>query len=140
MKKVLLVVAIAGFMISCKDKKEEKKAEETTTTTPPTTTEPTTTEPSKMEASSGVPTFSEADVNAYVAAYEEYVNTYKKAVEGKDMGKMVELSKMGQDLVAKGTAAAQKLAAHPEDAKKLADYMTARSAEIIELSKKLTGQ
>ena len=81
MKKVLLVVAMAGFMISCKDKKEEKKAEETTTTTPPpTTTEPTTTEPSKMEASSGVPTFSDADVNAYVAAYEEYVNTYKKAV------------------------------------------------------------
>lgn len=140
MKKVLLVVAIAGFMISCKDKKEEKKAEETTTTTPPTTTEPTTTEPSKMEASSGVPTFSDADVNAYVASYEEYVNTYKKAVEGKDMGKMMELSKMGQDLVAKGTAASQKLASHPEDAKKLADYMTARAAEIVELSKKLTGQ
>jgi hypothetical protein len=140
MKKFLFVVAIAGIMTSCKDKKDEKKAEEPTITAPtePTTTEPTTTVPTTT--SEGVPTFSDADVTAYVKAYEDYIAVYKKAVEGKDMSKMMDLSKMGQDLATKGMAASQKLSANPEDAKKLADYMTARSAEIVALSKKLTGQ
>jgi hypothetical protein len=140
MKKFLFVVAIAGIMTSCKDKKDEKKPEEPTTITPtePTTSEPTTTAPTTTFE--GVPTFNDADVTAYVKAYEDYIAIYKKAVEGKDMSKMMDLSKMGQDLVTKGMAASQKLAANPEDAKKLADYMTARSAEIVALSKKLTGQ
>jgi len=137
MKKFLLVVAVAGIMTSCKDK---KKTEEPTPTTPTTEqpTTPTTSEPAP--STGGVPTFSDADVTAYVKAYEEYVAVYRKAVEGKDMSKMMELSKMGQDLASKGMAASQKLASNPEDAKKLADYMTAKSAEIVELSKKLTGQ
>ena len=138
MKKFLFVVAIAGIMTSCKDKKDEKKAEESTTTMP---TEPTTTAPTEpTTVSTGVPTFSDPDVTAYVKAYEDYIAVYKKAVEGKDMSKMMDLSKMGQDLATKGMAASQKLAVNPEDAKKLADYMTARSAEIVALSKKLTGQ
>lgn len=136
MKKILFVVAIAGFMIACKSKKDEKKPEETTTTTEPTTTEPTTT----TTTSTGVPTFSDPDVAAYVKSYEDYIAAYKKAVESKDMGKLGELGTMGQDLATKGTAAAQKLAGNPEDAKKLADYMTAKSAEVMELTKKLTGQ
>ena len=56
------------------------------------------------------------------------------------MTKMAELGTMGQDLATKATAATQKLVSNPEDAKKLADYMTAKAAEIMELSKKLTGQ
>ena len=144
MKKFLLVVAVAGIMTSCKDKKDEKKAEETTTTTPtttePTTTTPTTTEPTTTTPTTGTPTFSDPDVAAYVKAYDEYVALYKKAVDGKDMTKMMELSKMGQDLATKGTNAAQKLSGNPADAKKLSDYMMAKSAEIVELSKKLSGQ
>ncbi|HRA12461.1 MAG TPA: hypothetical protein PKX31_12355, partial [Chitinophagaceae bacterium] len=88
----------------------------------------------------GVPTFSDPDVSAYVKSYEDYIASYKAAVESKDMTKMADLGKMGQDLATKGTAAAQKLATSPEDAKKLADYMTAKATEIMELSKKLTGQ
>ncbi len=136
MKKLVAVLALVGVMASCKDKKkeEEKKPEETTsTTTTTTTTDQTTT-------ATGVPTFSDPDVNAYVKAYEDYIAAYKAAVESKDMSKMGDLGKMGQDLAAKATAASQKLANNPEEAQKLADYMTARSAEIIELSKKLTGQ
>ena len=135
MKKLFAVLALVGVMTSCKDKKkDEKKPEETTTTTEPTTT--TTTEPT----TTGVPTFNDADVTAYVKAYEDYIAAYKKVVESKDMTKMGDLSKNAQDLAAKGTAASQKLVGNPEDAKKLADYMTAKSAEIMELSKKLTGQ
>jgi hypothetical protein len=137
MKKFFAVLALVGVMTSCKDKKkeEEKKPEETTTTTP-TTTEPTATEPN----ATGVPTFNDPDVTAYVKAYEDYIAIYKKAAESKDMTKMAELGQMGQDLATKATAATQKLASNPEDAKKLADYMTAKSAEIMEYSKKLTGQ
>ncbi|MDZ4794305.1 MAG: hypothetical protein SGI83_08525 [Bacteroidota bacterium] len=134
MKKFFAVLALVGVMTSCKDKKkeEEKKPEETTVpTTDPTSTVPT---------STGVPTFSDPDVTAYVKAYEDYIAVYKKAAESKDMTKMAELGTMGQDLATKATAATQKLVSNPEDAKKLADYMTAKAAEIMELSKKLTGQ
>jgi hypothetical protein len=139
MKKLFAVLALVGVMTSCKDKKDEKKPEEPTTTTP-TDAPPTPTDATTPAATSGVPTFKDADVTAYVQSYEDYIAAYKKAVEGKDMGKMAELGKMGQDLATKGTAAAQKLATSPDDAKKLADYMMAKSAEIMELSKKLTGQ
>jgi hypothetical protein len=139
MKKLLFVLAIASFMTACNNKKKEegKKPEgDTTQTTQPTTDNP----PADNTSNTGVPTFADADVQAYVNSYEEYIATYKKAVEGKDMAKMADLGKMGQDLAAKGTAAAQKLAASPEDAKKLSDYMMAKSAEVTELAKKLMGQ
>jgi hypothetical protein len=136
MKKLLPVVALFVLFTACKGKKDEKKPEETTTTTPPATDPGTTTTPSNT----GVPTFNDPDVAAYVKAYEDYIAAYKKAVESKDMTKMGDLAKTAQDLAAKATAATQKLAGNPEDAKKLADYMTAKSAEVVELSKKLTGQ
>ncbi len=139
MKKFFAVLALVGVMTSCKDKKDDKKPEETTTTPTDATTTPTdaTTTPT---TDTGVPTFSDADVTAYVKSYEDYIAVYKKAADSKDMSKLAELGKMGQDLAAKATAASQKLATNPADAKKLADYMTAKSAEIMELTKKLTGQ
>lgn len=133
MKKVLFVLAVAGVMVSCGNKKKTDKpadGKDTTVVVTPPTTNPT----------GDVPTFADADVNAYVQAYENYISVYEKAAEGKDMSKMMELSTMGQDLGTKGMAASQKLMNNPEDAKKLADYMTARSQRIIELSKKLSGQ
>ncbi len=136
MKKFLAVLALVGIMSSCKDKKNEEPKTEPTET--PTTTEPTTTEPTTT-TTDGVPTFSDPDVTAYVKSYEDYIAAYKAAVEKKDMSKMADLGKMGTDLATKGTAAAQKLAGNPEDAKKLADYMTAKANEVMELSKKLTG-
>lgn len=136
MKKLFAVLALVGVMTSCKDKKKDEKKPEETTTTPPTDA----TTPTTDATTPGVPTFNDADVTAYVKAYEDYIAVYKKAADSKDMTKLAELGTMGQDLAAKATAATQKLAANPEDAKKLADYMTAKSAEIMELTKKLTGQ
>lgn len=133
MKKLFAVVALAGFMAACNnEKKDETKSEDPTTTTP-TTTEPTAT-------AEGVPSFDNPEVAAYVKSYEDYIAMLKQAVEGKDMSKMADLSKMGTDLSMKGTAAAQQLTANPADAKKLADYMSARGTEVMELMKKLTGQ
>lgn len=137
MKKLFAILAIAAVMTSCKGKKDDKKVEDSTTNTP-TTTDVTTT-PTDL-APGDVPTFSDPDVTAYVKAYEDYISVYRKAAEGKDLSKFAELGKMGQDLSSKGIAASQKLANNPSDAKKLADYMTARSQELITLSKKLSGQ
>jgi hypothetical protein len=141
MKKFLAVFALAGVMVSCNNKKsEEKKTDADTTvvtTNPPVDNPPVDNPP---VTTSGVPTFADADVNAYVQSYEDYIATYRKAAETKDMSKLAELGTKGQDLATKGTAAAQKLANNPEDAKKLADYMNAKAAELQELTKKLTGQ
>ena len=130
------MLAIAGILTSCGGKKDEKKEDvkmdTATVTTPPTDNPPTTT--------TGVPTFADADVNAFVKAYEDYVAAYKAAAESKDMTKFAELGKQGQDLAAKSTAAMQKIAANPEENKKLTDYLTAKAAEIMEYSKKFTGQ
>jgi hypothetical protein len=134
MKKILAVLALAGVMVSCNNKKKEEKKPDadTTAVTPPVTDNP--------PANTGVPTFADADVNAFVQAYEEYVNAYKAAAESKDMSKFAELGTKGQDLSTKAVAASQKLAATPDEAKKLSDYLTAKAAEITEYSKKLTGQ
>ncbi len=134
MKKLFAVLAIVAVMTSCKDKKAEDAK---TDTTEIKMDEPRMDEPAMTN---GVPTFNDPDVTAYVKAYEEYIAAYKAAVEKKDMTKMADLGTMGQDLAMKGSAASQKLAANPEDAKKLADYMTAKANEVMELSKKLTGQ
>ena len=142
MKKIFAVLALVGVMTSCKDKKKEEVKVEPTTTTP-TTTEPTTTttEPTTTTPTTGgVPSFKDADVQAYAQAYADYVDAYKKAAESKDMAKFSELGKMGQDLGAKTTAMTQKLQSNPEEAKKLSDFLMAKAAEISEYSKKLMGQ
>jgi hypothetical protein len=135
MKKLFAVLAIVSVMTSCKDEKTETTVETPTET--PTTTEPTTTEPT---ATTGVPTFSDADVQAYANAYAELAEAYKKAADSKDMAKFTELSNMGQDLATKSAAMTQKLATSPEEAKKLSDFLLAKSNEIVEATKKLTGQ
>lgn len=139
MKKFLAVLAVAGVMVSCNNKKDDKKDEKkdgdtTVVVTPPADN---TTPPAD---NAGVPSFADADVNAFVKAYEDYVAAYKAAAETKDMAKFAELGKQGQDLATKSTAASQKLATSPEEAKKLADYLTAKANEILEYSKKFTGQ
>ena len=137
MKKILLVIAVAGIMTSCKDKKKTEETVTTPTTTEqPTTTEPTTTAPT---TTGGVPSFKDADVQAYAQAYADYADAYKKAADSKDMSQFAELGKMGQDLATKATAMSQKLVASPEEAKKLSDFILAKTSEITEYTKKLTG-
>lgn len=134
MKKLFAVLAVVSIMTSCKDEKAEDVKTDTTETK---MDEP------KMDTpvvTNGVPTFSDADVQAYANSYAELAEAYKKAADSKDMGKYTELSKMSQDLATKAAAMSQKLATTPDEAKKLSDFIMAKSNEIMEASKKITGQ
>lgn len=138
MRKTVLTLSLVTLIAftSCKgDKKEEVKEE---TKTEVKAEEPKKEEAPKEEASSDVPKFDNADVQAYVDAYEKYMADYKAIVENKDMTKMAELGTKAQDLATKGQEAMKKLSG--DDVKKLTDYMTKKSTEAQELAKKLTGQ
>ncbi|AXT55406.1 hypothetical protein J8L88_05860 [Aquimarina sp. MMG015] len=100
------------------EKAEEKSNEETTTA-----------------ASDGVPSFSDEKVQEYVNSYEAYIEEYKKVVESKDMTAFASLGQKGQELGTKAQEVMGNLSG--DDVKKLNDYMTAKSAELQELSKKL---
>jgi hypothetical protein len=139
MKKLLSLVALVGIMASCNNKKDEKKEDvKTDTAVTTTTTDPA--PPSDVTPAGDVPKFADADVQAYADAYAAYAEAYKKAAESKDMTKFQDLTKQGQDLAAKATAMSQKLSTSPEEAKKLSDFIMAKSNEIMEYTKKLTGQ
>ena len=128
MKKVLLVVAIAGFMTSCKDKKDEKKAEETTTTTP-TTTEPATPEPTTTVAATGVPSFSDPEVQKFANDYGAFIAEYKAGM--KDPAKLMALSKNMQEWTSKSQNIGMKLAATPDEAQKWAEWVMAISKDLM---------
>ena len=125
MKKLFFVVAIAGFMTSCKDKKDEKKMEESTTTTPKMD------EP-KMEtttSTSGVPTFSDPEVQKFANDYAAFIANYKAGM--KDPSKMADLTKNMQEWTTKSQSIAMKLAQTPDEAKKWAEWATALSKELM---------
>lgn len=139
MRKTVLTLSLVTLIAftSCKgDKKEEVKEE---TKTEVKAEEPKKEEaPAQEETSSDVPKFDNADVQAYVDAYEKYMADYAAIVESKDMTKMAELGTKAQDLATKGQEAMKKLSG--DDVKKLTDYMTKKGQEVQELAKKLTGQ
>ncbi|MEO6612131.1 MAG: hypothetical protein ABIT05_02915 [Chitinophagaceae bacterium] len=139
MKKLFAVVALVGLMASCNSKKSDAKTEETKMDSAVTTTPPPTMDVPATTSNGETPKFADADVQAYADSYAAYVETYKKAAETKDMSKMAELGKMGQDLASKSVAMTQKLMSNPEESKKLADFITAKTAEIAAYSKKLSG-
>ncbi|QQR96909.1 MAG: hypothetical protein IPK18_08265 [Sphingobacteriales bacterium] len=135
MKKLFILFAAATLFVgvqACKstpEATEEVATEEVVTEEIPAET---------TQASAGVPTFSNADVQAYVNSYEEYINLYKEAVDKKDMTKMQELATKGQELATKGQEAMSKLTG--DDVKKFTDYTTAKANEIKDLAMKLAGQ
>ncbi|HEV7780414.1 MAG TPA: hypothetical protein VGO58_04065 [Chitinophagaceae bacterium] len=137
MKKFLAVLALVGVLASCKDKKKTDTPPATDDTATVKTTDPVTPPPTTDGAT---PKFADADVQAYADAYAAYAEAYKKAADSKDMTKFSELSKQGQDLATKATAMSQKIANSPEEAKKLSDFIMAKTAEITEYTKKMTGQ
>ncbi|MBL7733313.1 MAG: hypothetical protein JNM88_19250 [Chitinophagaceae bacterium] len=134
MKKVLLVLAMAGVFVACGDKKKSDKpttgGDTATTSTTPPANETTTTTPS-----TGTPTFADAEVQKYVDDYTAFVNSYLEAVKGKDMGKMSDLSMKASEWSSRSTAIAQKLASSPDEAKKFSDYMMKLSADWTEAAK-----
>ncbi|TMM53733.1 hypothetical protein FEE95_17700 [Maribacter algarum] len=132
MKKVFLTCAVIAALVilSCKDKSTTSSDSETRTET---SSKETTTETSSSE--NGVPSFGDADVQAYVESYESYLEDYKKAVESKDMAAFPNLATKGQDLATKAQEVSGKVSG--ADAEKLTAYMMKKAEELQELSKKM---
>lgn len=130
MKKLLFVVAVAGIMASCKDKKDEKAtdATTTTTTTEPTTTEPTTTT-TTTTATTGVPTFSDPEVQQFANDYAAFIANYKTGMN--DPAKMQDLTKDMQKWTEKSQKIGMKLAQTPDEAKKWADWVMVISKDMM---------
>jgi hypothetical protein len=131
MKKLFAVLALVGVMTSCKDKKKDEKQPDATTTT--TTTDPnttTTTTTTTTTATSGVPTFADADVQKYVNDYTDFVNAIVAAYKSKDLAKAGELAGKASEWSSKSMTIAQKLSTNPEDAKKFSDYVTKLSSDM----------
>lgn len=127
MRKTILVLSTVGLIAftSCKNDK-------TSTETKPEATEQTTKSDVKT------PDFESKELKEYMDLYDAYMNDYKAAAESKDMAKFQELATKGQDLATKAQEVSGKLSAN--DVKKLNEYMSAKSKELIELSKKFTQQ
>ena len=124
MKKLFLVVAIAGFITSCKDKKDEKKAEDATTTT---------TEEPKMEstttAATGVPSFSDPEVQQFANDYAAFIANYKAGMQ--DPAKMADLTKNMQEWTTRSQSIGMKLAQTPGEAKKWSEWVMVISKELM---------
>lgn len=132
MKKVLLTFAVLAALAitSCKDNAKADTTEETKTETNAENSEEKTT-----ETSSGAPSFSDSDVQAYVDTYEAYLASYTKAVEAKDMNALADLATKGQELGTMAQGISGKMTG--ADGERLAAYMTEKAEELQKLSKKM---
>lgn len=130
MKKIFAVLALAGIMASCNNKKKDEPKPEgdttstqTTTTTEPTTTTETTTAPA------GVPTFSDPDVQKFANDYAAFITEYKAGMS--DPSKLAELSTKLQDWSKRSTEIGMKLATKPEEAKAWAEWVAAITKDMM---------
>jgi len=112
MKKFLAVLALVAVMTSCKSKKaDDKKADETSTTSPGTTT---------TSAVSGVPSFSDPEIQKFANDYAAFLAEYKAGM--KDPAKLEALGKNLESWQNKGNEIGVKLAANPAEAQKWAAW------------------
>src|SRR5690242_8552107 len=123
MKRVLLVLAVAGVMVSCGSKKKADKGTTTDTATTTTTDKMGDQTSTSTATTSGVPTFADAEVQKYVNDYTAFVTSYVDAYKAKDMTKVQELATKMQDWSSRSISVSQKLAANPEEARKFSDYI-----------------
>lgn len=121
MKKVFAVLALAGVMASCNNKKkdEPKPEGDTTTTTTTTTEDPTTT--TTTTTTTGVPTFSDPEVQKFANDYAAFIAEYKAGMS--DPAKLADLSAKMQDWSKRSTDIGMKLAAKPEEAQAWANWV-----------------
>ena len=127
MKKLFAVLAIAGVMVACNNKKKDEKAPEKDTTSTTTTTTTTTTETTPAPA--GVPTFSDPEVQTFANDYAAFMAEYKAGMS--DPAKLAELSTKLQDWSKRSTEIGMKLATKPEEAKAWADWVMALSKDMM---------
>ncbi len=140
MKKTILSLLSLGiilFTTSCKDEaKSESSSTEETTEVAEKKEESDKSEPAKSESSNDVPNFDNEQVQDYVNAYDAYMDEYKKAAESKDMTALGSLGQKGQELGQKAQEVMGNLSG--DDIQKFNDYMQKKSAELQELTKKMT--
>lgn len=129
MKKLFAVLALVAVMTSCKDKKKDEKKPDATTTT--TTTDPnSTTTTTTTTTSSDVPTFADAEVQAYVNDYTAFVTSYVNAYKAKDMTQIAAMTQKMSDWSTRSVSVSQKLAANPDEAMKFTNYITKLSEQL----------
>lgn len=117
MKKFFAVLALVGVLASCKDKKKDEAKPETETTTETTTENSGNT----TNNTSGVPTFSDPDVQKFANDYAAFIAEYKAGMN--DPAKLAELSKSLQDWGTRSTEIGMKLASKPEEAQAWANWV-----------------
>jgi hypothetical protein len=129
MKKIFAVLAIAGVMASCGSKKKDVKKgdNDTTVTTNTTTTGDKTT--TTTTTTTGVPTFSDPEIQKLVTDYDAFISAYLNGGY-KDPAKAAEYSKSMQDWSTRMQGVSVKLANNPDDLKKWTDYWTAMGKKI----------
>lgn len=127
MKKLFAVLALAGVMTSCGNKKkDEGKTTEGGDTTTQVTTPPAENPPAN---NSGVPTFSDPEVQKYANDYAAFMAEYKAGMS--DPAKLADLSTKLQDWSKRSTEIGMKLATKPEEAKAWADWVMALSKDMM---------
>lgn len=141
MKRVLLVLAVAGVLVSCGNKKKGDKPADgkdtTVTTTTTNTGDQTTTTTTDNSGVAGVPTFSDPDVQKFANDVTTFVNGYIDAAKTKDMAKMTELSTKWTEWGTKATDISMKLASKPDEAKKWGEYWTKLGQQWADAAKSL---
>jgi PBP1b-binding outer membrane lipoprotein LpoB len=126
MKKILAVLALAGVMVSCNNKKKDEKKPDadTTAVTPPVTDNPPADAPP-----AGVPKFTDPEVQKFANDYAAFMAEYKAGMS--DPSKLQDLSAKMQDWSKRSTDIGMKLAANPEEAKAWADWVMALSKDMM---------
>ena len=132
MKKLFAVLALVGVLAACNNKKkDEKKAtgDSVTTTTTTTPSENTTTTTTTTTAPSGVPTFSDPEVQKFANDYAAFVKEYKEGMM--DPAKAQTLAKSAQEWGTRSQAITAKLMQNPKEAQELALFLAACAKDMM---------
>ncbi|MBM3415526.1 MAG: hypothetical protein FJY20_03565 [Bacteroidetes bacterium] len=107
----------------------KKKPEGDTTATTTTTTTETTTTDNPPVNNSGVPTFSDPDVQKFANDYAAFITEYKAGMS--DPARLADLSAKMTDWSSRSTEIGMKLATKPEEAKAWADWVLALTKDLM---------
>ncbi len=140
MKKLLLVFALTGLLTACNNKKEDKQPEEktngTTTTEPATNnTDATDPAPTSVNAASGVPNFSDPEVQKFANDYAAFIDEYKKVLADPASPRSAEFAMKWSDWASRSMSVGMKLAANPAESKKWTDWVESVNSKIRDITK-----
>ncbi|HMU45799.1 MAG TPA: hypothetical protein PKC72_05475 [Chitinophagaceae bacterium] len=140
MKKLLLAIAVAGFFAACNNKKEdEKKVDDTSTTTATDqtdkATEPATNEPSGNTSITGVPTFSDPEVQQFANDYAAFISEYKKVLANPASTQSAEFAMKWSQWASRSMSVGMKIASNPAESQKWSQWVESVNNEIRAMTK-----